>query len=99
MTPAPSIAEFVARFPEFDEIPPEYAGLVQLALDEAARNTNGDVFQTPQLAADAAMFKAAVLLCNSPYARKMRLADLSGARYEVELYKKQRAATMGIRVF
>ncbi len=99
MTPAPSVAVLVARYPEFGEVPAEYTDLVQLALDEAARDTNADVYPTSQQAIDACLLKAAKFLCDSPYARKMRLSDLSGARYEIALYKKQRAATMGRRVF
>ncbi len=99
MTPTPSSAAFVARYPEFGEIPTEYADLVDLALEEAARSTNAEVFPTAQQAIDACFLKAAKLLCDSPYARKMRLTDVSGARYQLELQNKQRAACMGRRVF
>ncbi len=98
MAAVPSTADFVARFPEFD-LPVQYQPLVEAKLAEAARSTNADVFPTLAQAEDAVMLKAAVLLSESPYAREMRLSDVSGARYEYALFRKQRAAVMGRRVF
>lgn len=96
---APDISQFVARYPEFGDVPTEYTSVVQAALDEAARSTTGVFYTTPEAASDAVMLKAAVLLSNSPYARRMRLTEASGVRYEIELARKQRSASLGRRVF
>lgn len=100
MATVPARADFIARFAEFGEIPSEYTGLVDTVLAEAARATNADVYPDAAQAQDAVFLKAAVLLSQSPFARKMRLlGEEQTARYEFELYKKQRAATMGLRCF
>jgi hypothetical protein len=99
MAAAPTVVAFTDRYPEFGEIPAEYTALVQAALDEAAESTNADVYPTDAACTTAVMLQAAVLLSQSPFARKMRLGEGAGLQYEYRLRMRQRAATMGRRVF
>lgn len=97
MATAPSNATFIAEYPEFSGAP---AALVTRKLAQAARRTNADVYQSTDLATDAVMFSAAILLLRSPYGMKMRSEDPEQfLTWEYELKKLQRAATIGLRVF
>jgi len=66
-----------------------------------ARRTNAEVFQSPELAEDAACLRATLWLIKSPFARKMR-NDIGSDQIQIwrdELRDLQRSATMGLRVF
>lgn len=97
MASAPTNASFVARYPEFNGAG---SSLLTEVLAEAARQTNGDVYQTDALATDAVMVKAAQILLLHPYGRKLRVeAPDQVFALEYRLKKLQRSATMGLRVF
>lgn len=97
MAAVPSNATFLASYPEYNGAP---AALVTAKLTEAARRTNADVYQTGDLAADAVMLRAAVLLTRTSFGYKLRQANPDQVIvWEYELSKLQRSATMGLRVF
>ena len=97
MATAPSNAEFLVMYPEFAGAP---TALLTGKIAQAARRTNADVYQSTDLATDAVMLRAAILLLRSPQGRKMR-ADTPEqfVVWEYELREAQRSATLGIRVF
>lgn len=97
MATAPSSATFLASYPEFNGTP---VALINVKLAEAARRTNADIFQTTDLANDAVMLRAAVLLLASPHGHKLRSEkpDQVAAWYW-QLKELQGSATMGLRVF
>lgn len=97
-TPVPSRATFLASFPEFNGVQP--ATLIDTKLALAAARTNADVFESEDLAAEACMLRAAVLLLSSPAGAKMRSENGDQAfAWEFSLRQMQRSATMGKRVF
>jgi hypothetical protein len=97
MAVAPSRAEFLGSYPEFNGVEP--ATMIDVKLAEAARRTNARLFQTDQLAADAVMLRAAVLLLSSPHGFKLRSANPDQAfAWEWQLRALQRSATLGLRV-
>lgn len=97
MATSPTSAQFVEAYPEFAGAPD---ALVVIKLAQAARRTNADVYQTADLAADAVMLRAAILLMKTPDARKMRLASPDQIYvWESELRQLQGSATMGLRIF
>jgi hypothetical protein len=97
MADIPTNESFLLEYPEFEAAPED---LVTKKLEAAARRTNADVYQTAELANDAVMMRAAILLMRSSHARKMRLASPDQIFvWEGELFAMQRSATMGLRVF
>jgi hypothetical protein len=88
----------------FLEAHPEFSGateaLVTNAIARAARRTNATVYQSAELAADAVILRAAVILVLSPYGRKMRSESPEQVlAWEYQLRQLQRQATTGLRVF
>lgn len=97
MADAPLRSTFLAAYPEFEGAA---TSLIDLKLAEAARRTNADIFQTAELAQDAVMLRAAVLLLTSPFGFKLRSANPDQAfAWEWQLRQLQRSATMGLRVW
>jgi hypothetical protein len=97
MAAVPSTADFIDNYPEFAGADDD---LVSVKLAQAARRTNADVYSSLELAADAVMLRAAVLLLKSPGGRKMRLANPDQLfTWQTELRQLQGSATMGLRVF
>lgn len=97
MATAPTRAAFLAEYPEFNTAT---AALIDAKLAAAARRTNADVYQTEDLATDAVMLRAAVLLMRSPFGKRMRQDNPDQVfTWEYELRMMQKAATMGLRVF
>jgi hypothetical protein len=93
----PSAAEFAARYPSFGQAP---LALVEQKLEEAARWTNESLYTDAATEADAVCMKAAVLLSITPEARKLQLVDDAQAKvWGRQLFRLQRAATMGLRTF
>ena len=75
MPPPLTRDEFVDRFPEFRETPPE---LVQWKLNEAERRTPASIWGH-EAARDAQGYLAAHLLAISPYGRDARLQNDDGS--------------------
>jgi len=100
MTP-PSIAQLVARFPEFEAASVDFPDLLQAVLDEASAET-GDLFPSAQSQLSYCLTQAAYLLYQSPVAMKLGLGDKNGPKAEglrLMLMGKAQVATMGLRVF
>lgn len=93
-----TLADFRARFPEFDNAPDAF---VQTALDDAELVTNRDIFGSTGLADQHQMLKTAIHLMESPRARELRI-NIPGEMlytYMRRLQSLQRSGTMGLRVF
>jgi hypothetical protein len=86
-SPVPLASTFLARYPEFNGAP---LALIEACLTDAAYTTHPNVYPTEQVNQQAVMLKAAILLCESPDARKIRLAEDMPSRYQRRL---------GLRVF
>lgn len=96
-TPVPTTNSFLVSFPEFKDAS---GTLVAAKLKDAAARTNATVFQSADLAEQAVMLRAAILLLRSPYGLKMRLATPDQMFvWEHELRALQRSGTVGMRVF
>jgi hypothetical protein len=97
MASVPTRASFLESYPEYNGAP---GTLIDAKLAAAARRTNADLFQSTDLAADAVMLRAAVLLLSSPHGHKLRSEKPDQVyAWEFSLRQLQRSATMGIRVF
>ncbi len=92
----PSRDGFFARFPQFGKTP---VSLIDQVLAEAAERTNEDIYDSAtQL--EAVYLQAAVKLSTIPDARTLQLVNEDHAKvWRRELFRLQRAATQGIRVF
>lgn len=93
----PTVTEFKRRFPEMANAPFD---LCTQVLTDAAAETRDRSYPRYDVAVQACLMKAAVLLLESPYGQKMRLeAPEQMLAYEFRLGRKQRSAMMGLRVF
>lgn len=100
MTP-PSVAQLVARFPEFDGAAVDYPELLEAVLLESASET-GDLFPNADSQLAYCLTQAAYLLYQSPSAIKLGLSDKNAPKAEslrLLLMRKAQIATMGLRVF
>lgn len=95
--PAPSVASFLADYPEFDDAD---TSLIAAKLAEASHYVNPKVFQDDLKVEYMVKLEAALLLMRSPFGRKMRLeATEQFLVWERELHRRKRTAVIGLRVF
>jgi len=96
MVTVPSAAQFLVVYPEFSKCP---LALVDAKLAQAARWTN-ELTYDAGTEGDAVMMKAAALLAVTPDARKLQLvADDQLLVWQRQLYRLQKSAVCGVRVF
>lgn len=100
--PVPTVAQLLARYPEFDGAAVDHPDLLTTALEESAAETSDWAFPSEQAQLNFTLLQAALALYQSPKSRMLGLDDTAKPKADglrKELYRKAQVATMGLRVF